>query len=162
MLLLFLTTLFAHGQKFHFRADGGTDFIIYTAGRTPAKNLYNRSVAWVQTNYPDGNNAFRARAPYSMIRISGKMTDAITIKAGSGKSFAYDATYFLEFHYKNGKYRAKYFHHAFVVNGQRPLFKLADIVSPNADAKNVQYKKQYEAKIQKLLDSHQRFLSKPR
>jgi len=163
MLLLAVMVSFGiHAQKFRFKNDGTTEYMVHSADSISAAKFYARTLKWIDINYKNPQDAIKARTKNKMIKLDGVMPAAFTIMLDSVNS-DYNATYSLELHFKNGKYRVKYLHHSLVVDGQRPLLKLTDIIQqkPEKDDKNwVNHRQQYESKVQKLLTSLHRYITR--
>ncbi|HEY0091655.1 MAG TPA: DUF4468 domain-containing protein [Flavobacterium sp.] len=162
VLLALIFSFIGHAQKFRFKNDGSTEYIVKSADSISAAKLYSRTLKWIDKNYKSPQDAIKARTVNQMIKLDGVMTSAFTIELDSVKS-DYDVTYSLEIHFKRGKYRIKYLHHAIVKNGERPLFKLTDILNkkPEADDKNwVNHRQQYESKVQKMLNSLHHYIAR--
>ncbi len=159
--IVFLISFCCPGQNFRFNNDGSTEFIIRSADSIPASKLYSRTMKWIQRTYNNPKTTLKARTPNKMIKLDGILLSAFSNDNGP-LSYNYDATYSLEIHYKKGRYRVKYQHHAIVTEGERPLFRFTDILNRNPDPKNKKWvspRRQYEMRVQNLLNSLHRSIS---
>jgi len=160
LLTLLLTNTFSHSQSFKFRRDGTTDFIVKTVDSANVVEIYDKTIRWVKRNYDNPHEALKANEKYKMVRIGGRLNSAFSL---DGK-INYDVIYTLEIYFKDGKYRIKYFHHSIIIDNERPLFKMSDVLNEDTDNKPkgwVSSKKQYEARVNQLLNLLHKSVLKP-
>lgn len=103
LLMAFLTTsAFAQDTEFKFSKEGLTDFIVTTYD-SPAKDLYNRTLAWVKENNK-ATDAIKSSVENEKIVFQGNKENFLCSKAG-GTTLCSNANYTIEITFKDGKYK---------------------------------------------------------
>lgn len=103
LLMAFITTsAFAQDTEFKFSKEGLTDFIVTTYD-SPAKDLYNRTLAWVKENNK-ATDAIKSSVENEKIVFQGNKENFLCSKAG-GTTLCSNANYTIEITFKDGKYK---------------------------------------------------------
>lgn len=103
LLMAFITTsIFAQDTEFKFSKEGLTDFIV-TNYDSPAKDSYNRALAWIKENNKSAD-AIKSSVENEKIVFQGNKENFLCSKAG-GTIVCSNATYTIELTFKDGKYK---------------------------------------------------------
>ena len=103
LLMAFITTsTFAQDTEFKFSKEGLTDFIV-TSYDSPAKDLYNRTLAWIKENNK-ATDAVKSSIENEKIVFQGNKENFLCSKAG-GTIVCSNANYTIEVTFKDGKYK---------------------------------------------------------
>ena len=156
LLALMIFCASAGAQTFRFAADGSTDFMVRFAGHRKAIALYSSAEKWIRKNNHNEQNVFRSHIQGKSITFAGILPSVI-----QRQGTTYDAAYLIELHFKNGKYRVRYLHQSLLQGKKRAALTLDQALSEKPSAENHwrNPKLQYEAAVNKLLNSLHRSMS---
>lgn len=148
--------------KFKFNADGSTEFFVYPADKMTAAEIYTKVINWVNETYKNPDAVIKGKVENEMVRLDGFSDKMFTRTVSSGNVIDYGAKYTIEVQIQDGKYRIKYTHNDFDI---KVFFTLADVLNNVADKNGNAWsgsKAEYEASVQKLFDSLNTYITKPK
>lgn len=161
--VILLLTLVTNAQTFNFNPDGTTEYVVYNVDKITAKDLYTKTLNWVNVNYKNPDIVIKAKVENDMIRIEAFNTKVFTRIFKSGSTGDYDAFYTLEIEFQDNKYRIKYTNNEIKVDGGKVFFTLSDMLNNFPDKNGNTYdncKTQYELNVQALMDSLHNYITK--
>lgn len=152
-------------STFKFNEDGSTDYVLYNVDKATAKDLYTKTLNWINTTYKNPELVLKAKVENEMIRIETFNTKTFSRKFQSGTIAEYDSKYTLEIEFQDGKYRIKYSHNEISIEGMQVYFKFTDVLNNVADKNGNDFKdckQQYESNVQSLFNSLNEYITKPK
>lgn len=102
LMVIITTSAIAQDTEFKFSKDGLTDFIVVTYDG-PAKDTYNRALAWVKDNSKKGF-VITSSVENEKMTIQGGKENFLCSKAG-GTTVCTFATFTIEITFKDGKFK---------------------------------------------------------
>jgi hypothetical protein len=163
LLALLLMSSLSNAQIFKFNPDGSSEYVVFQAGNQTAKELYTKTLNWINETYKNPENVIKAKIENEMIRIEGFNYKVFTRTFPSGTIAEYDALYTMEMQFQDGKYRVKYTHNETRIDGGKVFFKFEDMLANKPDQNGNAFengKAQYENNVYELMNSLHNYLIK--
>lgn len=154
--LIAFNSSYCQSPPFTFKADGSTDYVIYSLAKMKAPQLYNKTLAWINEFYENPDSVIKAKTENEMIRINGFMKDAF-IRQLSTSTTGYDCSYTLVIEFQDGKYRIKFDVNEITVDNNKVFFSLIDVINNIKDKNGNHFNgsvDSFEVSVNNLMDLH--------
>lgn len=147
---------------FKFNPDGTAEFCMYQADKLTAAEIYTKTINWINETYKNPDAVIKGKVENEMVRIDGFNDKMFTRTVSSGKVIDYGVKYTMEIQVQDNKFRIKFIHNDFDI---KMFFPFTDVVNNIADKNGNAWNGsigQYEANVQKLMDSLYGYITKPK
>lgn len=117
-ILLFPVAIFS--QTVPVLTSEGVESVVTEVDTLSANYMYNKTIDWVNVTYSNPDHVLKASIPNEMLRINAFQQGFFAMK-GFGTTY-YDISYYIEFHFKEGRYKFDFVVTDRTSGGQQLLF----------------------------------------
>lgn len=106
---LFLFVSLCYGQDLpKFSLTNGVKDAVINVGEKSAREIYEKSVDWLNSKYKNPSEVVDERIKNKMIKISGFQSNFSFYNSREGNKVSYALDYSIQFKFKDGKYKIEF------------------------------------------------------